>query len=88
MQIYQAITERHHISFKYKGKKRKVQPVALGFTSTGKLCLRAYEMPSGGWKLYDTDKISSVELEEQFSMPKARYSWSGDKQLVKVVVKL
>lgn len=86
--IYRAITERYYITFKYRGKKRKVQPVALGFTSTGKICLRAYEMPAGPWKLFDTKLISDVELGTSFSMPKGGYNWSGDKQLVKVIVKL
>lgn len=86
--IYQAIKERNNISFKYKGTKRKVQPVAIGFTSTGKLCLRAYELPSKGWKIFDTSKISQVELEGHFSSPKSGYNWSSDKQLIKIILKL
>lgn len=84
--IYTAIKERNYINFKFKGVQRtKVQPVAVGFTSTGKLCLRGFD---SDWKLFDTKLISQVELGASFSSPKAFYNWSGDKQLTKIVIKL
>lgn len=79
MNIEDAIEQRQVLSFVYDGLPRTVQPATLGYTSTGKLTLRACLVGGASrrnsipcWELFTVAKMSQVApagtLFEAFSL--------------------
>jgi len=66
--ICDAISDRQMLRVNYDNKgEREIEPYCLGFSKTGKIVLRAYQIvgdsksgESDGWKLFNVEKVNSI----------------------------
>lgn len=87
--ICKAIKDRVVIQFVYDGEIRVVEPFVLGYhKDTGNLVLRSYRV--GGysksnqeppWRLFDTTKISNLEVTSRESQSSREYYNPNDKHM-------
>lgn len=93
-EIINAISNQNLIEFDYDGGKRTVEPHCYGITSAGNEGLRAFQVDgyssSGkmGWKMFDMDKASSLNvLDDTFDNPRPGYK-KGDKGMSRISAQL
>jgi len=79
--IVQAINERRLVLLNYDPGLRVIEPCAYGASSEHHGLLRAYQRSGASahgepenWKLFRTDRISSIQLlDERFAGPRPEY---------------
>lgn len=92
--IVSAIEGKYLLQFSYEGKARVVEPHCYGVNTKGNVTMRAFQVDgyssSGamGWKMYDVNKIGSLEiLESKFENPRDGYV-KGDSHMSVIYVEL
>lgn len=87
-EVARAIKERRIIELNYTVGRRRVEPHAIGYGSSGAILVRAFQIEGASasgehewWKLFRLEKCQSLSLsEERFEGPRPEYR-RGDKHM-------
>lgn len=90
-----AISNQRIVEFRYRNRKRVVEPHKVGITTKGNVVLSGYQSGGRGneiyppdWGLYILGKMGSLNVTEQtFSGPRPNYS-PTDKRMTRIYCRL
>lgn len=92
--IEMCIAHRWLLSFVYDGHPRVVEPHLVGYSTTGKQLVRAYQVDGEsehgkilGWRLFDVEKMTSPGYQLTCFTPRPEYN-PEDKQIPRVIARV
>lgn len=92
--IETCIAHRWLLSFVYDGLPRVVEPHLVGYSTTGKQLLRAYQVDGQSesgripdWRLFEVGKMRSPGYQQTYFTPRPEYK-PEDKQIPRVIARV
>lgn len=88
--IAESIRERRSVVFVYDGSRRTAEPHIIGYSSSGKLMLSAFQTSGGSgvhFRSFDVMQISNLSISTPFEGPRRGYN-RGDKTFLRVIAQL
>lgn len=79
--LLKSLDMRKRVAFEYDGLERIVEVHTIGTTTTGKPCIRAYQVAGGsisaefeGWKMFTLSRVHNVKLmDTDAALPRPGY---------------